>query len=166
MALIEIEHVLELVNISIDRVVPMPQLPPAIRGVYNWRGEILWIVDLATLLGLGTERRYRSIQPTIVLSSADDVASSQHQQQVATATGSSAKTIGFIVDEIMEIEWCQIDPSGSTLPDRLNPELAQWVRGVWESPTGEDLLILDGQAILDRADVRADVRSDLNNFFR
>ncbi len=166
MALLEIEQVMELVNIPIDRVVPMPHLPPATRGVYNWRGEILWIVDLATLLGLGAERRYRSIQPTIVLSSAGDAIGRQQQQLGTTATVSSAKTIGFIVDEIMEIEWCHLDLSSGSVPDRFHSELAPWVKGVWESPTGEDLSILDGQAILDRADVRADPRSDLNYFFR
>ena len=57
MALIEIELVTELVNILVDRVVPMPHLPPAVMGVYNWRGEILWIVDLAMLLGGGSPRR-------------------------------------------------------------------------------------------------------------
>ena len=49
---IEIDRVTELVNLPIDRVVPMPQLPPAVMGVYNWRGEILWIIDLATFLGV------------------------------------------------------------------------------------------------------------------
>jgi positive phototaxis protein PixI len=70
MALIEIEVVTELLNILIDRVVPMPHLPPAVMGVYNWRGEILWIVDLAMLLGtVSSSRRYRSLQPTIILTS-------------------------------------------------------------------------------------------------
>ena len=177
-ALIEIERVMELVNIPIDRVVPMPHLPPAVRGVYNWRGEILWVVDLAILLGLGaSNHRFRSSQPTIVLGSVGEVATfNQPPQQsaVATAELSSAKTIGLIVDEIVEIEWCQLDLLGGSLPTHLNPALAQWVRGIWESPGGEDLLILDGQTILDRANFHADARwrslsfgeSDLNYFFR
>jgi positive phototaxis protein PixI len=169
-ALIEIERVMELVNIPIDRVVPMPHLPPAVRGVYNWRGEILWIVDLAILLGIGaTAQRFRSIQPTIVLSSAGEVETSNQrpeQSSVSATEVSSAKTIGFIVDEILEIEWCQLDLLDGSLPTHLNPELAQWVRGIWESPSGEDLLVLDGQTILDRANFHANARSDLNYFFR
>ena len=157
-ALVEIERTIELVNIPTDRIVPMPHLPPAVRGVYNWRGEILWIVDLALLLGLsGSTQRYRSVQPTIVLSSSGQ---GDLLQRPASATAVPAvKTIGFIVDEIVEIEWCELDSNSSgSLPADLPPELAQWVSGVWESPDGEDLLILDGQAILDRADFHADTR--------
>jgi positive phototaxis protein PixI len=177
-ALIEIERTLELANIPTDRIVPMPHLPPAVRGVYNWRGEILWIVDLALLLGLdGATQRHRSVQPTIVLSSGGEVDTFQRQQRSVSATAAepTAQTIGFIVDEIVEIEWCEIDPtSGGSLPAQLDPALAQWVSGIWESPDGQDLAILDVQAILDRADFHADARwrslsfgeSDLNYFFR
>jgi positive phototaxis protein PixI len=170
MAIVEIECVMELVNIPLDRVVPMPHLPPAVRGVYNWRGEILWIVDLAMLLGVSAGERYRKIQPTIVLSSADRVEIGKSKQQLparAAATDlAPQQTIGFIVDEIIEIELCQLDLSSGSLPEHLNPELAQSIRGVWESPTGEDFLVLDESAILDRANVHADARSDLNYFFR
>ena len=170
---------MELVNIPLDRVVPMPHLPPAVRGVYNWRGEILWIVDLAMLLGVSVSaERYRKIQPTIVLSSAGRVEIGPSKQQLparaAAADLAPQKTIGFMVDEIVEIELCQLDLSGGSLPEQLNPALAQLIQGVWESPTGEDFLVLDGPAILDRADVHADARwrslsfgeSDLNYFFR
>jgi len=168
MALIEIECVMELVNIPIDRVVPMPHLPPAVRGVYNWRGEILWIVDLAMLLGVGGGERYRKVQPTIVFSSAGRKIrqSPQHLPARAATAVATPQTIGFIVDEIVEIELCQLDLSSGSLPEHLHPELAQSIQGVWESPTGEDFLVLDGSAILDRANVHTDARSDLNYFFR
>lgn len=148
---VEIERhlrVTELVNIQIDRVVPMPHLPPAVMGVYNWRGEILWIVDLAMLLGtaIGT-RRYRSLQPTIILAS-------------TTSDGSPAamereQTIGLVVDEIAEIEWYQPDLIRPH-PHRVTPALSTWVRGVWASAQG-NFLVVDGQAIFDRADFDADV---------
>ena len=142
------QRVTELVNIQIDRVVPMPHLPPAVMGVYNWRGEILWIVDLAMLLGtvVGT-RRYRSLQPTIILASTTSDSSPAATEQ--------AQTIGLVVDEIAEIEWYQPDlirPHS----DRVTPALSTWVRGVWESAQG-NFLVVDGQAIFDRAEFDADV---------
>jgi positive phototaxis protein PixI len=165
MALIEVDRVLELLNIASDRVVPMPHLPPAVRGVYNWRGEILWIVDLAMLLGVaGAQRCYRSLQPTLVLGSSNPHPGGQ-PIGAATAELRPEKAIGLIVDEIVEIEWCQLNQIDDSQRDRLDPALSTWVRGIWESPTGEDFAILDGQAILDRADFHADARSNLNYFF-
>jgi positive phototaxis protein PixI len=153
MALIEIDRVMELVNIPISRVVPMPHLPPAVRGVYNWRGDILWIVDLAVLLAGGQEvsRKYRSLQPIVILSSTAAV--DRTPSAPATLDYQADTAIGVIVEEIVEIEWCDLDLISSTLPTNLDPELAKWMRGIWESPTGENFLVLDAAAILDRADV-------------
>jgi positive phototaxis protein PixI len=154
MALIEIDRVMELVNIPISRVVPMPHLPPAVRGVYNWRGDILWIVDLAVLLGGGQEvsRKYRSLQPIVILSR---ITTDRDRSPSAPATidYQADTAIGVIVEEIVEIEWCDLDLISSNLPTNLDPELAKWMRGIWESPTGENFLVLDAAAILDRADV-------------
>ncbi len=153
MALIEIERTIELVNIPISRVVPMPHLPPAVRGVYNWRGDILWVVDLAVLVGGGKEvsRKYRSLQPIVILSSTP--VAEQTRSTPATIDYQADTAIGVIVEEIVEIEWCDLDLISSSLPSNLDPELAKWMRGVWESPTGENFLVLDAAAILDRADV-------------
>lgn len=146
------QQVTELVNIPIDRVVPMPHLPPTVMGVYNWRGEILWIVDLAKLLGLDTStRNHRSLQPTIVLASSVDGNLS------AGADNRSVSTIGLVVDAIAEIEWYSLETTHIPAPHHIYPELLPWSRGVWQSVTGENLLVLDGQAILDRADLHADV---------
>jgi positive phototaxis protein PixI len=161
MALIEIDRVMELVNIPISRVVPMPHLPPAVRGVYNWRGDILWIVDLAVLLGGGREvsRKYRSLQPIVILSSMaavdrPDRNAPQMPSAPAMLDYQADTAIGVIVEEIVEIEWCDLELISSNLPANLDPELAKWMRGIWESPTGENFLVLDAAAILDRADVR------------
>ncbi len=138
---IEIDQVMELVNIPIDRVVPMPQLPPAVMGVYNWRGEILWIVDLATLLEVSlptTPRRHRSLEPLMIVNSAaDNHPSVEHQQQ----------PIGLMVDEISEIEWCNLELIKSDLPVNINPKLSKWVTGSWASSTGEHLPILNSKVI-------------------
>ena len=143
-------RVTELVNIQIDRVVPMPHLPPAVMGVYNWRGEMLWIVDLAMLLGVTTGRRYRSLQPTIILASATE------QGGRATAEDRQEQTIGLVVDEIAEIEWYEPEQIRPLEPQRL-AALSTYVRGVWAAVTGEDFLVVDGQAIFDRTDFDADV---------
>jgi positive phototaxis protein PixI len=146
MAAIEIDLVTELVNIPSDRIVPMPHLPPAVMGVYNWRGEILWIVDLSKLLGakqLG--RRDRSLQPTIILTSG------------AITEDRQPKIVGLVVDEIAEIEWLDLDLIQSPVPIDIHPEFAKWTSGVWISATSKNCLRLDGQKIFDCTDFHANV---------
>jgi positive phototaxis protein PixI len=112
-------------------------------GVYNWRGEILWIVDLAMLLGASSSTRRRDrLQPTIII---NDTTS---DMSGAGAIGDrQSNTLGLVVDEIAEIEWCELDPLGTLSPDDIQPELAKWMRGVWRSDRSENFLGLDRQAI-------------------
>ncbi len=136
------ERVTELMNIPIDRVVAMPHLPSAVMGVYNWRGEILWIADLARLLELTpqTPQRTRILQPTIVISN-------------VTPTG-ALKTLGLVVDAIADIEWYEPHLAPHLPP---HPALAPWLKGYWRSISGEILPELDAQVLLDRAELHADL---------
>lgn len=138
-------QVTELINMPIDLVVPIPHLPPAVMGVYNWRGEILWVVDLGILLGLTdrTTTHHRNLQPTIAISHA--------------TTGHEAKTIGLVVDEIFDIEEYQSELIVKPIADSSNPELYRWIKGYAISAAGEKLAILDGQAIIDCADLHAEI---------
>ena len=146
MALMEIDLVTELVNIPIDRIVPMPHLPAAVMGIYNWRGEILWIVNLATLIGANRlGGRSRSLQSTIILSSG------------VTSEDRLQTTVGLVVDRIDEIEWFDLDSIQSPVPEDVYPEFSKWAKGLWVSATGENFLRLDGQTIFTGANFNADV---------
>jgi len=52
--MLPIEQVTEVLKIDVGNIVPIPQMPSWVMGVYNWRGEILWIVDLGHLIGLNS----------------------------------------------------------------------------------------------------------------
>lgn len=146
MALIEVDLVTELVNMPLDRIVPMPHLPLAVMGVYNWRGEILWVVDLARLLGMNSSARpNRSLQLTIILTS--DPKNEDRQQ----------KTVALVVDEIAEIEWFDLDLLQSPLPANIYPEYSSWASGLLISATGEKFLRLDKKTIFESASFNADV---------
>ena len=143
-AVIEIALVTELVNLPSDRIVPMPHLPPAVMGVYNWRGEILWVVDLAVLLGARSSMsQHRNLQPTIILTS--EVEGEDRQP----------KTVGFVVEAIAEIEW--FDPLAAVGTTDIDPKFSSWASGVLVTATGEQLLKLDGHTIVDRIDFNADI---------
>jgi positive phototaxis protein PixI len=142
-------RVSELMNIPIDRVVPIPHLPTAVMGVYNWRGEVLWIVDLAVLLDLTPDRvdavdrhrsLYRTLHPTISISSAVDNAGEY-------------RTIGLVVDEIADIEWYEPESISASVDRSRTPWASGWAR----STTGEKLAILDGRVIFEASNLHADL---------
>jgi positive phototaxis protein PixI len=146
MAAIEIDLVTELVNIPSDRIVPMPHLSPAVMGMYNWRGEILWVVDLGKLLGSSSSARHnRSLQPTIILASSGG---NEDRQQ---------KVVGLVVDEIAEIEWLDLDSIQSPIPTHIYPEFANWTSGIWQSAISQSCLKLDGSKIFDCPEFHAKV---------
>ena len=48
-ALLEAELVTEIITISPTEILPVPQMIYSVLGIYSWRSEMLWILDLAIL---------------------------------------------------------------------------------------------------------------------
>jgi positive phototaxis protein PixI len=138
------QGVTELIDIPSDLIVPIPHLPLAVLGVYNWRGEVLWVVDLAVLLGASKPQFDRQLQshPTIVVRALD--------------LSGETKTIGLVVDEILDIEWCEVVTCTAAI-EQDRGELSRWVKGYATAPSGTKLTILDELAIVDRAEIHADI---------
>ena len=145
---IEIDRVTELISIPLDRVVPMPHLPPAVMGVYNWRGEILWIVDFSQLLGLEVARARQhstTLKPAIVLSH--------------LITGGETISLGLVVDKIEEIESCNtelIQQIDSTRTNRMGIEPI-WIKGYCRSNTDAELLVLNRQTIFNCTQLQSNI---------
>ncbi|HHP7230623.1 MAG TPA: chemotaxis protein CheW [Xenococcaceae cyanobacterium] len=51
LALLEAEIVTEIITVSVSEILSVPQMPYCVLGIYSWRSEMLWIVDLENLLG-------------------------------------------------------------------------------------------------------------------
>lgn len=140
--LLPIEQLTEVLTISRDQIVPIFHLPPWVMGVYNWRGEILWMVDLGHLVGLTPWHQQpisASSYTAIVL---------QARSNSATPTGPKSQMLGLIVNRVEDIEWCDSDLLQSPPASAVTPELAPFLQGYWLKPNGDMLLLIDGQAIL------------------
>ena len=49
--LLPLEVVAEVLQLDPVEILPVPEVSAYLLGVYNWRGEILWLVDLNVLVG-------------------------------------------------------------------------------------------------------------------
>lgn len=140
--LLPIQQVAEVLNVSIAQIVPLPHLPAWMMGVYNWRGEILWMVDFGHLCGLPPWYQQSGQSGTHA------VAILQIRTPTGLSTASKTQTLGLVIRQVGEIEWCSpemIKPlSSATVPPKLSP----FLHGYWWQPEGDMLAVLDGAAIL------------------
>jgi positive phototaxis protein PixI len=140
--LLPIQQMTEVLTIKRGEIVPIFQMEPWVMGVYNWRGEILWMVDLGHLLGLTPwhqQHRSTSVHTGVVLHLRD---------KQATSTKAKNLMLGVIVNRVEDIEWCNPSEIQSPPSSAVTPELVRFLRGYWLKPNGEMLVVLDGEAII------------------
>lgn len=51
-AVISTESIREVLSLDISNLVPLPDIAYMVMGMYNHRGDVLWVIDLPCLLGL------------------------------------------------------------------------------------------------------------------
>ncbi|MEB3338416.1 MAG: chemotaxis protein CheW [Leptolyngbyaceae bacterium] len=51
-ALLSMEHAQEVLVVPVERLTTMPNMPDCVLGLLNRRSRVLWMIDLAKLLGL------------------------------------------------------------------------------------------------------------------
>ncbi|MBD2092433.1 CheW domain-containing protein [Microcoleus sp. FACHB-1515] len=131
--LLPVHQLAEVLTIETHQIVPIPHLPSWVMGIYNWRGEILWMLDVGHLGGLTPwyQQSHTSIHSVAVLQMAEDA---------------KPKTLGLVVSKIEEIEWC--DPNQIQPFTAVTSKLASLIQGYWCKPNGEALAVLDGAAVI------------------
>ena len=143
-AALPVDQMTEVFTVSTTKVVPIPHMPPWVIGVYNWRGEILWLVDLGYLLGgtpLYQQTSSRSLYTAIVVNS----------QQSGGRQGSSTagkKMLGLAVNRVEDMEWFNPDLIQSPPESAINAALIPFLRGYWLKNNGEIVVVLDGNSII------------------
>ncbi|MCS6959105.1 MAG: chemotaxis protein CheW [Pseudanabaenaceae cyanobacterium SKYGB_i_bin29] len=121
------QQLLEVISLSVDRLSPIPATPPYTMGVTNWRGEVLWVLDLSALLGL--EPLYQ--QPTRL------------RRFPVVISSCRQNPIGLAVVQVGKMVRCA--------PQELRsdaPELVKFGQGAWISPDGQTILALSADKLL------------------
>lgn len=134
-ALIATRQLLEIVKIDLSQITAIAGLAPSVMGIYNWRGDVIWVVDLASLLGhqplYAQTYEYEKFQDkchVIFLRSQDNV-------------------IGFAVSEVGQMIKCDLAAIQTSAIAFANPVMMQVCKGYWLRGADETFLVLDGEAI-------------------
>jgi positive phototaxis protein PixI len=137
-ALLPTLQLAEVINLEASQIVPVFDLPEAVMGICNHRGEVLWIVDLACLLGFDTlaSQNCRQFYSVLVI---------HHMQS----------HVGVAVRQVGQLVICsaaRIQPLPSAMVLDMVPKLAFCLKGLYPLPDqrteAKALLVLDGEKIL------------------
>ncbi|MBX2864772.1 MAG: chemotaxis protein CheW [Leptolyngbyaceae cyanobacterium MAG.088] len=134
-ALLPITQLAAVLKVEATHITAIPHLPAWVIGVYNWRGEVLWIVDMGHLLG-GIPWYQQTILPThyqtLILEQSESETSEQQH-------------IGLVVTQVEGIESLSLDSIQS--PVAISESLVPFLRGYWLEDNGDMLMLLDSLAI-------------------
>ncbi len=141
-ALLPLSQLAEVLTIDVSQITPIPQLHTWVMGAYNWRGEALWMVDLAHLIGFMPWYQKSSLTTTytaVIL---------RGRSQNLPESNASNQIVGLVINRAEAIEWCDPHLLQSPLSDASTPQLIPFLRGYQVKSDGEQLAVLDDEVIL------------------
>ena len=144
--LLSMEHLSEVLTIPIEQVVPIPGMSAWVMGIYNLRGDVLWVSDLSHFLEFLPWHQQTTCVATytiVVL----NILNVEIDDDISTSM--QAKKIGLIVKQTEDIEWCNPNDIQASLVSDISSNLSQFLQGYWLKPNGEMLAVLDGEMILE-----------------
>ncbi|MEL7314185.1 MAG: chemotaxis protein CheW [Cyanobacteria bacterium J06559_3] len=122
-----IHQVAETVTISPHSISPAPNMPPTMLGLVNYQNQMLWVTDLARLLGLVTSPRLGRSCNLVLL------------RFKHVLLGLRVQEIG----EVLTISPTQLQVAPAQVPATLVP----FLQGCFQQ--GEEvLLVLDAKSVL------------------
>lgn len=135
--ILPVQASVEVITITTEQITPIPHMSPWVMGIYNWRGEALWIIDLGHLFGLTAWHQQPnpvSLHSVLVLRGAED----------ASATG---RSLGAVVGQVQDIQALDLNLLHAPSSALTTPQMAPFLRGYWLDSTGNMLAYLDVDAI-------------------
>ncbi len=132
LVMLPLDQLAEVFNLPLMQIVPIPDVPTAVMGVCNWRGEVTWVVDLGYLLGFAPlfQKGFNQTIYKVVLLQVDN------------------QYVGLAVPKIGEMINCsekQIQDGGF---GHVNSNLARCLRGYYLYGDRQMVLALDGHALI------------------
>lgn len=125
-------QLIEVLTLPYAQITPIPDSPGFVMGVCNWRGEVVWLIDLASKLGFAPLHRQGYSQmtcPVILL---------QINNMILAL---AVKKIG----QMLRLDRSRISALPATL---VSSQLAGFLMGYWLAEQGKTYLLLDSQRLV------------------
>jgi positive phototaxis protein PixI len=128
-ALLPIEEVVAVLTIAAGEVLPIPQMNASVLGVFNWRGEALWLVDLSHQIGFKSFIHQSKRISTLTV--------------IVMQRGS--QLLGLVVPEVRDIEEHYPDQLYPPSKELFSPRFLPFVKGYF---LHDHSVVLDMSAVL------------------
>ncbi|PZO58045.1 MAG: chemotaxis protein [Phormidesmis priestleyi] len=107
-ALLPLEQIVEVMQLSLEDIFPVPDMPGCILGVCSWQGETLWLVDLNHLLGYTPLcQQSQMVMPPFVI-----------------VVQSAGHSLGLVVEQVSDVslfDYADIHMESGLCPASLEP---------------------------------------------
>lgn len=127
--LLPLHQILEVMQIALDDIFPVPDMPSCILGVCSWKGETLWLVDLDHFVGHAP-----LYQPSQLA-----------EPPMAIVIQSAGRSLGLVVERVGEVDLFDKEKIRKE-PGLCSPRLEPFVLGYCPSQGG---IVLDVVSIID-----------------
>lgn len=92
--LLPLENTAGVVTLTLEQICPIPGVAPALWGVANQQGKLLWVLELSDLLGLKPSNRARQkYNLTLIVLTASSVSSTREPERQIGCVVSNLKGI-------------------------------------------------------------------------
>lgn len=132
-AVICLSNITEVLQVSPLEICGVPQMPSCVAGIYNWRGEMLWLIDIESMLG------YDSLSRTHNLAS----------KMMAVVIKKESKYLGLLVRQLMDIESLDMDSLKPANLDLFSRDIASYLEGYFINENEQMIISLDAKSIID-----------------
>jgi len=132
-AIIQLQHITEVLQLSLAEICGVPQMPNCVLGIYNWRGEMLWLVDLEAMLGYPP-----------LLQGSNLVA-----KMMAIVLEKEGKSLGLLVRQLTDIELLDTHEMQAPAAELFSPVMSPFLQGYFINPDEEMMFSLDALAIIE-----------------
>ncbi len=156
-ALCLLNKVKEVINVSVADILPVPDMPDLLLGIYHFRGEILWLVDLSQQLGFTPSiNRTTGLQANdgaIFPPSSDTLTKTttttlpkRNSTVTAIVIQDGDNFIGMVVPKVIDIEMHNLQNMHSPSSELFSPQILPFIQGYL---TDTNTPILDVKALIE-----------------
>lgn len=125
--MLSLEQIVEVISVTCADILPVPEMPNCVLGIYNWRGKMLWLIDLNHLV---------DYPPLVPLD--------RHTPLMAMVIEIKGHFIGLVVEYVKDIELHDAQQLQPATADLFPPRLLPFVAGYLPDANG---IVLNTQAI-------------------